>query len=478
MRRYRRTTLICVGCLALLVGIGLAKTVSFYPSPWFLFGLAATFLVKKRNLTTLSLVIIGGLLIGLWRGSIYEQKLADLHSITGQQIFIEATATSDAAYGNNQQLNFTANKVHLLPSGKSLSGNFLISGFGLNMVYRGDTVRVSGKLYSANGSYQARMSYAQLSLAAGDTSWVNKLTRRLSAGMQNALPEPMASFSLGLLIGQRSNLPKNILNQLTAVGLIHIVAVSGYNVTILARAAARLRLRSKYQQLMLSLALIGLFVLITGFSASIVRAALVSALSLWAWFYGRNIKPYVLIAFSAALTGVINPFYVWGDMSWYLSFLAFFGVLIIAPIIQKRLFTKEPKLVLGVVLETLSAELMTLPLIMLVFGQFSLVALIANVLVVPLIPVAMLLSAIAMCAGTLVPQLAGWLAWPADILLTYMLDIVHLLASIPSALTHPAISPYSMVLLYGLIVMILLSATHAVRSKKTINNTLNMVKLR
>src|SRR5581483_4964968 len=155
-----------------------------------------------------------------------------------------------------------------------------------------------------------------------------------------------------------------------------------------------------------------------GFSASIVRAALVSILSLWAWYYGRRVKPMVLISLAAAITALWNPFYIWADLGWWLSFLAFFGVLVISPLITNRLFKKTPKLFTLVFLETLSAELMTLPLILMTFSQLSIVALIANLLVVPLVPLAMLLSTVAGAAGFITPQIAGWLALPARLLLT------------------------------------------------------------
>ncbi len=459
--------MIGVGCLAVLAGLGLARSFSFYPSTWLFLLSPAVLLLKARNMTALYLALILGLMLGLWRGTLYMQKYDRLMVLTDRQVTIQLTAKTDAVYNDRGQLEFTAGSASAVsPVREPLAGSFKISGFGLNMVYRGDRLQATGKLYAARGSNQAGISFAQIKRLAPDTSWINRLTRNLSAGMQNALPEPLASFALGLLIGQRTNLPQGILDQLTAVGLIHIVAVSGYNVTILARAAARLRLPSRYQQLVLSFGLIAVFVLITGFSASIVRAALVSALSLWAWFYGRQIRPVILIAFSAALTGMLNPFYVWGDLGWYLSFLAFFGVLVIAPLVSRRFFERPPKLLLTVVLETLAAELMTLPLIMLSFGQLSLVALAANVLVVPLIPAAMLFSAVAMVAGSLVPQMAGWLAWPAQILLTYMLDIVHLIASVPSALTHPSISLASMVLLYGAIMLVLLAIRHRLQLRE------------
>jgi competence protein ComEC len=178
---------------------------------------------------------------------------------------------------------------------------------------------------------------------------------------------------------------------------------------------------------------------------------LVSVLSLWAWFYGRRIRPLVLISFAAAVTALWNPFYIWGDLGWYLSFLAFFGVLVIAPLISARLFTKPPKLLTSVLIETLSAELMTLPLILMSFSQLSIIALVANVLVVPLVPLAMLLTAVAGAAGAFMPQIAGWFALPARLLLTYMLDVVHMLANIPSVLIHRSISAAYMIMIYVLV---------------------------
>ncbi len=385
------------------------------------------------------------------------QNLAELRQLSAQKVVVRATVTTDSVYSARSQIEFTAKNIQLVqPNSKPLAGSFKISGFGVPIVYRGDQVLVSGKLFPMRGSNQGRIAYAKLQKVGAGSSAINDFTRKFDAGMQSALPEPMASFGLGLLIGQRNTLPANITAALTAVGLVHIVAVSGYNLTIIVRGVGRLKLGSKYQKLLASLLLIAGFVLVTGFSASIVRAALVSGLSLWAWYYGRRLKPLVLISFAAAITGFWNPFYVWGDLSWYLSFLAFFGVLVIAPLIAARFFKQQPKLLTMVLLETLSAELMTLPLILMTFGQLSIIALIANVLVVPLVPLAMLLSATAGLCGALIPQFAGWFALPARILLTYMLDIVHLLASIPSVLVHRSVSASYMLALYGLVLMMVL----------------------
>ena len=473
MRRFRRTTLITVGCLAALVGLGLARKLNLeFGLLWVVF-MPLLLLFRRKNFTSLVLVIFLGLGLGLWRGNIYMQKLNIIKSLTSHKVTIQATATSDSIYSKASQIEFTANHARILQGStlqdynKELAGSFKVSGFGTPMVYRGDRVQISGKLFPMRGANQGRIAYAQLARVGLDNSWMNRFTRRFSAGMQSALPEPQASFGLGLIIGQRNTLPQEITNQLVMVGLVHIVAVSGYNLTILVRAASRLKLRSKYQQLILSLVLIIGFVLMTGFSASIVRAAIVSILSLWAWYYGRHFRPVLLIAFTAALTGLFNPFYVWGDLGWYLSFLAFFGVLVIAPAISVRLFKSQPKLLTSVVLETLSAEIMTLPLIMLAFGQLSLIGLLANAMIGPLVPLAMLFAALAAGAGMIVAPIAGWLALPARLLLTYMLDVVHLLANIPSIFLLRSISVFAMLGFYAVVLVIILGLRkHQIRSKK------------
>lgn len=458
MRRFRRTTLITIFCVAVLAGLGLARKLQIEPQVWWLVFVPLVLLVRHKNITALLLVCLLGLGLGLWRGGTYMSHVHDLRKLTTSKVAVIATATSDSIYGKKSQIQFTANDIQLIePYAQPLAGSFKLSGFGEHMIYRGDRVQVSGKLYPTRGSNQATIAYAQLERVGADSSWINQFTRRFSAGMHSALPEPQGSFGLGLLIGQRNTLSQDLTNQLVMVGLVHIVAVSGYNLTILVRAATRLKLKSKYQQLLLSLSLIGVFILMTGFSASIVRASIVSTLGLWAWYYGLKIRAIVLIGFTAALTGFVNPFYVWGDLGWYLSFLAFFGVLVVAPMVSKRLFTKQPKILTSVVLETLAAEIMTLPLIMMTFGQLSLIALLANVLIVPLVPVAMLLGATAAAAGMLLAPIAGWLAWPATALLTYMLDVVHLLSAIPSIFLHRSISLTAMLSFYGLVLLIILA---------------------
>lgn len=460
MKRYRRTTLIIVGCVCVLAGLDLSKKVSF-DAGWIVLGLTPLiFLLKKKNAITLVAVILLGVCLGLWRGSAQLQDLSQLKSLAYQMISVQGVAKTDSVYGRNSQITFEIGNIKQLPSDKSLAGTFTISGFGEPMIYRGDKVQVSGKLYLTRGSKQASISYAKLERVTVGNDMFAKLRRHFSAGMETALPEPGASLGLGLLIGQRSTLPADILAAMTMVGLVHIVAVSGYNVTILTRAVQRLKItRSKFQKLCLALIVVGSFVVITGFSASVVRAALVSILSLWAWYYGRTIKPLVLILLVAAITAFINPFYIWSDIGWYLSFLAFFGVLIVAPLLGRKLLgvTWDKKTMSMLVIESFSAQLMTLPLIMMIFGRVSLVSLPANLLVVPAIPFAMFFSAVAGVFGMLTPAISGWFSWPASFLLTYIIDITQLSAKVPFASIFSSLSLPAAVVAYVVILLFTVS---------------------
>lgn len=433
-RRVRQTTLVFWLCITFLLGVGLARRGWLADVSWALLtAVIVLVLLRRKNFWTFVAVVLFGLSLGWWRGSIYVQHLAAYQEYYGRKVTIVAMADQDATYDQHKQLTFDTHSVTVQKSGEQLTGKIGMSGFGTPAVFAGDTVRVTGKLRPAHGSYQAKLSYGSIEVVQRGNGLIPELRRRFVAGMQSALPEPLASFGMGLLIGQRANLPDGVYQSLLMVGLVHIIAVSGYNLTIILRASKGLL--SKYSRrlsLVLAFLLIGVFLLFAGASASIVRAAMVSVLSLLAAYYGRSVKPLVLIMLAAAITAWLNPYYVWTDVSWYLSFLAFFGVMIVAPMVLVRLPKRlQSSLVVTVALESLCAELMTLPYILHVFGQMSFVVLLANVLVVALVPLAMLLCMVAGLAGMFIPAIAGWLAWPAVLLLTYMLDVANVLSRIP-----------------------------------------------
>lgn len=455
---FRRTTLIIAFSVAVVFGVASANAGLPIAGKYVLLAcLLALVSAPKRKLLAFICLVLLGFTFGNWRGGVFSKQLAPLNDLYDQHVGLTAVAESDGVYSNNSQLAFDVGNVVISdPVNITIPGKLKIEGFGVNAVYRGDVVEVEGKLQDTLGSRQGRLSFADIKVLGRNSSFIETTRHNFTAGMQSALPEPQASFGMGLLIGEKTTLPKTVTNNLSAVGLTHIIAVSGYNLTIIVAAVRRLLIRrSKYQTTVIAIMLIAGFLLLTGFSASIVRAAIVSMLSIIAWYYGRKFRPMLLISFTAAVTALWNPLYIWGDTGWYLSFLAFYGVLVLAPLIHQRLPGKERRGVLGLlIIESLCAQIMTAPYIIYTFKQLSLLALPANLLVVPLVPFAMLLSLLAGLAGMIAAAISGWFAWPARIILTYMLDLAAVFARVPHALLLRSLSISELAVLYASIVLI------------------------
>lgn len=313
--RFRRTTLISLGCGAFLVGLGLAK-IGWLVDAWWLAGslLFVPFLLGRKVWAIMAVVVIG-LLLGVWRGGLALQDLHAYAPLFDKKVSLHGVIANDPTYGKKGEQVFLISGVK--QGEQVLPGQVRVTTFSILDVKRGDTVNVSGKLRDGFGNYQASLYFAELKQATSGQNLIDDARYAFAAGTYNALPEPQASLGLGFLIGLRSQLPENLDDQLRAVGLTHIVVASGYNLTILVRAARRLfEKRSKYQTIVVSGSLIAGFVIVTGFSPSMTRAALVTGLALAAWYYGRRIHPVVLLLVAAAITTAVNPLYLWTDIGW------------------------------------------------------------------------------------------------------------------------------------------------------------------
>jgi competence protein ComEC len=292
-----------------------------------------------------------------------------------------------------------------------------------------------------------RQDYADVGRDARDS---------FATGIRTSIREPEASLGAGFLLGQKTTLPEKLNNDLRLLGLTHIVVASGYNLTILIRFARRfLEKVSRFAALSGSFALVYGFLQITGATPSMARASLIAGISLFAWYFGRKLHPLVLLSFSAAVTIVINPSYAWGDIGWLLSFASFIGVIMFAPLLHMYFWgDKKSGNIRQVFIETASAQLWTLPIIAYVFGQYSPLALIANVLVLSFIPLAMALTAIAGVAGLVFPTtIAGLLGFPAELLLRYITYVVNTLAQLPLASSEVVFSMTTVITSYGAIIV-------------------------
>lgn len=393
---------------------------------------------RLRISCLLPVIVICATILGLLYGQQVRGQLAVYDSLIGKQVELSGRVREDPNREDDGSLRMQFDRIQA--DGHELDGVIWISTRDKVDVKRGDILTISGILDEPFGSFAAVIYTAKVEkLERPIPGDVGRVVRDwFATAVRQAIPEPQASLGIGYLTGQKSALPPDLAEALQVAGLTHIVVASGYNLTILVRLARRLFAKlSKYLSTFASAAMIIGFVGVTGLSPSMTRAGLVSGLSLAAWYYGRSFHPFVLLPFAAAITVLWNPSYVWGDMGWQLSFAAFAGVMIVAPLLQRFFFgDRQPGTLRQVLGETVAAHLVTVPIIVPAFGLLSNVAIPANLLIVPLVPLAMLLTFITGVTALLLPGLADLAGYPATWLLTYMTETATFLADQPWAQTE------------------------------------------
>lgn len=376
----------------------LSKHVSFMPSSieTLILCLSCLLLLPKKNIVSLVAVIAIGVLLGFWRTEPWQQSIDLVNSLQGNQVVVTGRVVTDIVYDERGQTEIEIDNIKIEGIDRLIKGKMRVGGFGIPIVLRHDEIQVIGKIRSGFGTRIATMSFAEIKVTGRSQSPTELIRRKFSAALYSSLPEEKASLALGILVGTRTSINEQTQSSLRRVGLTHIIAVSGYNLSVLVRLVRRrLKRLSKFQSTALSVLLVVVFMLVAGGSASVIRAAWVVGLSLSAWYYGRSIRPVVLLLVSAAATAWFDPFYVWYDIGWWLSFAAFYGVLLLGPQLQARLYRKrKASFFEQIAVESFAASLLTMPLIMWIFQRVSIVSIFSNLLVVPLVPIVMVLSVV------------------------------------------------------------------------------------
>lgn len=429
---------------------GVALALVWQVTPWIGYVFGGIFIglaLWRMRRMLITLAFVGGALVGLARGSVSMHELTAYRPLYGRTVTLVGTVADDTDKAT-RGMRIKLRDVHINTT--KLPGQVFATVTGADTARRSDVVTVEGKLQAGFGSFAATITGAAVHVrrpVPGDVPL--EIRDAFASNVRTAIAEPEASLGIGYLLGQKSALPQDLSDALKITGLTHIVVASGYNLTILVRLGRRLFAKvSKYLAMLSGASLIVGFVAMTGLSPSMTRAGLVAGLGLWAWYYGRTFHPVTLLGIAAAVTVAINPSYVWGDLGWLLSFAAFAGVMILAPIATAYFYGKEAVPFVGqLLIETISAQIATLPIMILAFQQFSLIAPVANLLILPLIPLIMLLVAIAGVGVWTLPMSASIIGWPAEHLLRLQTNIVTWCADIPWAMTKPEWQ-WGMVLLY------------------------------
>ena len=407
----------------------------------------------------LPIALAGGLSLGLWLGLNNYESYEEYSVHYGDSITLSGTVSRDINLTEDGQQQIRLDDVEL--ESENYPGEVWLSTYAQLEVKRGDNITAAGTLSEGFGTFAAAIYRARITeVVRPEPGDVGRVARDWFAlRIKESIPEPESTLGISYFTGHRQALPSDISERLRILGLSHIVVASGFHLTIVVRYLRRaISSTSKYLATFLSLVAIVGFLFVTGFSTSMTRASLVAGLSLLAWYYGRNIHPVVLLLIVAAMTIVISPQFIWGDMGWYLSFAAFTGVIILAPLINSFFFGDKEKqgAIHYTLLATTSAQITTFPIVAFAFGHYSPLALLANLVMLPLVPIAMLLTAVAGIVESISSTLGSVAGLPAYGILLYMTNITEWLASSPWAAGEVSFSLHHVVYSYTAILLLII----------------------
>ena len=325
--------------------------------------------------------------------------------------------------------------------------------------------------YLAKDGIYYEMFYPQAEfISAGNGFWLKEklfaLRDEFLSAIANVVPEPHSAFLGGITVGARESLPESLQEKFRTTGIAHVVALSGYNITIVAEAIM-LFFSFLPQYLAISGGIIGviLFAIMTGASATVLRASIMALLALTARATGRIYTVSWALFLAGFFMVLQNPKILRFDTSFQLSFLATLVLIYLSPIVKNKLGFITNKFNLREIFSaTISAQISVLPLLVYKTGLFSIVGLPVNFLILPLIPLTMFFGFATGILGMFSGVLGAPFGWASYGLLQYELFIVEIFAKLPFAAVN--ISGFSEIFLILSYVAIFIIVYHLRRKEK------------
>lgn len=339
-------------------------------------------------------------------------------------------------------------------------------------VTEGDIVTFSctAKIPASDGTFDYRMYLAmkQIYVVCDDMSYavtghhddlltvMGTFRAYLEQQIFSLIPAPQSALASGLLLGGDDFLSEDIRAQFSRTGMTHIVAVSGYNVSIIIMVVISVLIYvglHRRMAMFFAISAIFGFVMLIGFPSSGVRAGIMGVMVLCAATYGRVAQAYGALFFAAAIMLAYNPLLLKYDIGFQLSFLATLGIIFVYPILERlTVRVKNSFGLMEMILLTISAQVFVLPIIAYHFHTISLISIIANVFVLPIIPITMLCVFLLLLVQPLMSIASTILGWCAYMLLSYELFVIDLFAGFPwGSITVDVGGIFWIVLYYGVV---------------------------
>lgn len=265
-----------------------------------------------------------------------------------------------------------------------------------------------------------------------------KIKSKFTNSINNIFPEPESSLASGLVISGKQSIDKKLEDEFRRAGIVHIVVLSGFNVTIVGDTIMKVFSFLPATSAFI-FSVIGLisFSIMTGGGATVLRSVIMAIIALTGKLIDREYFALKGLLIAVWIMIMMSPLIIFYDSSFQLSFASTLGLILLGgPVEERLIFITERFGLSGLIASTLATQIFVMPLIMHLSGMFSTVALIVNVLVLPFIPITMLLIFLSGSLGML-GQIGLMLVLPfslsANFLLGTEISVVHFFANLPFA---------------------------------------------
>ncbi len=484
----RASRMFLVACVSMLTGIAIASWWHVeIQALWLGVVMVGIALLVQRPWSVLCAGALVAMMLGAWRASDVIERASFLWDVASTKPEVSVIGYVDGDFektATGGRYVFHAMRIVREDGEHAVDDRILVSGPDWIKPRQGQWLTITAKLqqpknfadfdyvgYLAKEGIHGTMYFPRYDVP--DRNYGSTYTRfsvlcdgllasirgAFKEALARAVPQPEAGFLTGILIGAKGNISPALKEAFARTGTSHIVALSGYNITILSTVLiALLTPLGARRAYWIAVFGIGVFVVFVGGGASVVRAAIMGVLALTAQRLGRLSDATMLMAVTACAMCLYNPLLLRWDVGFQLSFLAFAGIVYVQPLIEPWIARiVKWKTLASLIATTLAAQVLVLPLLLHTFNLFAVYTLPVNMLVLPLVPIAMALGFATAVGGMLAPalgMLAGQMAW---LVAAYQLAIVQWFARAPYAALNVTISTPLMIALYAALATWLIS---------------------
>lgn len=415
-------------------------------------GLAALGLFARLNLWRYIVVFLALIFFGFF----YYNFYLNLETAQRNLVFDEEIEFSGVVVGEPRGFdNYQAFDVEVE---EPLAGRVRVLTSPLAQLRYGDLIKIDGRIRPPATRVDKPVIFFPNIEVVGQHRgfWLKEKLLVFKGVLVGQFREVLAADEVALLsgvtFGVRSDFTKSFRSQMSASGTTHLVALSGYNIAILVMAMAQTfgYFLSRRKTFYLTALVIFLFVMMVGAEPSVVRAAIMGFLALLAREVGRIYSMRNAIVLTAATMTLFNPTILIHDVGFQLSFVSLLGLVYLSPALKKLFRFKDAGFAgwRESVLITLSAQLAVMPIIIQVFGEFSLTAILANTLILAFIPLTMLLGFLLASISLLYSYFGFLAAKLVGLLLAYEILVIKFFAALRLPVALPPYGAQLITLLY------------------------------